>query len=64
MVFKLENSQIVIDGKSMIKALALVYICRKIYKAIHKPEPKCCVILGVELNKEQQPSKKKKVESV
>lgn len=64
MIFKLENTQININGKSVVKALAAAIVVGKLYKAIRKPKPKCFVVFSVDLNKEQKTSKKKqKVES-
>ena len=65
MIFKLENSQIVINGKSVLEALAAVYIVRKMYKAICKPVIKHYTVTYVELKKsdKEQKSSKQKVES-
>lgn len=65
MVFKIDNSQIVINGKSILKALAAVCIIKKVCKAMRRPKPEYYVVINTELKKEQKVTKaKNKVESI
>lgn len=66
MIFKLENSEVVINGKSVFKALIAVYVVKKICKAICKPVKHYYEITYVEvINADNQKisNKKQKVES-
>ena len=68
MVFKLEDSQIVIDGRSVFRGLVTLQIVIGLCKAVYRAEKKYSAKLSEELKqikKEQKLSKKqsKKVES-
>lgn len=67
MVFKLEDSQIVIDGKSLFRGAVVTYIIVELCKSIYKAEKRYSAKLKEELKdikREQKLSKKKqKVES-
>ena len=68
MVFKLEDSQIVIDGRSVVRGLITLQIIVGLCKAVYIAEKKYSAKLNEELKqikKEQKLSKKnqKKVES-
>lgn len=67
MVFKLENSSINIDCKSIFKGFVIAGVCIEICKAIYRSEQRYSIKLKEELKrlkKEQKISKKKqKVES-
>lgn len=67
MIFKIDNSQIVINGKSVLKALVWTYVTTKICKAIFKPRKVYYVVFDGEIKnmkKEQKLPKKTKVESM
>ena len=68
MVFKLENSTINIDGKSVFKGLVATYIIVKLYRAARSSKEKYYATLDAELKrikKEQKlTDKKSKVESI
>ena len=67
MVFKLENTSIVIDGRSILKGFIFTHIFIEVCKSIYRSEKKYSQKLKTELKKvkkEQKLSKKKqKVES-
>lgn len=66
MVFKLEDSPIIIDGRSIFKGLVATYIVLKICGAIYRVERKYYAKLDEEVKKlkeERKMSKKQKVES-
>lgn len=67
MMFKLENSTINIDGKSVFKGLVATYIIMKLWRAAHSAKEKYYATLEAELKrirKEQKTTdKKQKVES-
>lgn len=68
MVFKIENSEIVINGRSVFKALILTYFTVKLCKAVNRVRNTHYIIIDNNTKttkKEQKISEKKqKVESV
>ena len=68
MVFKLEDTDVVIDGKSVFRGFVLTYIVIELCKSIYRAEKRYSAKLDAELKalkKEQKLAKKnqKKVES-
>lgn len=67
MIFKIESSEVDINGKTVLKVLALAYVTTKLCKAIFKPKQVYYVVVDDETTKtkkEQKISKKIKVESM
>lgn len=67
MIFKIENSEIVINGRSILKAIAFTYLAAHLYKSIRRVRNTHYIIIDSDmkqLKKEQKTSEKKqKVES-
>lgn len=61
MSFKINETEIVIDGKSIVKALVLVYLAKKLYNAMSKPKQETYVVFQTEIKNAKT---KNKVESV
>lgn len=67
MVVKLEDSQIVIDGKSMFRGIVVTYVIIELCKSIYRAEKRYSAKLKEELKdikREQKISKKQKKESM
>ena len=63
MIFKLENSEVRIDGKSILKAFIFTHLTIELCRAIYRAEKKYYAELSEEvkrLRKEQKLAKKKK----
>ena len=65
MILKIENSEIDINVKNILKALGLAYVTTKVYKAIVKPKQVVYVVLNDESKTVRMNTKlpKTKVES-
>ena len=67
MIFKIEHSEITINGKSIVKALIVTYLVTAMYKAIRRVKNTHYIIIDsgmTQVKKEQKTSEKKqKVES-
>lgn len=74
MIFKLENSEVLIDGKSIFKTFVLTYVAIEACRAIYRAEKRCRIKLAEELRRmrkeqkltkknEKRKKKKQKIES-
>ena len=58
MSFKINDTEIVINGKSIVRALIVVYLAKKI---ISRPKPEYYVVINTELQNEQKVANQVKV---